>query len=244
MKMRDLERLTGVNRETIRTFLRHNLLPEPDRPKRNVAEYNEAHVAGILAIRRLQREQRLSLPQIERALAGDQDSLPRDPGAFPQLDRLLAARLGEDGGTVPVASLLARNPKAQADAEALARIGAVQIQVKGGEPHLSVTDIQIVTLWGEMRAVGFTEENGFAPEITRHYVEIADDLAEQEVSRFLGAVAGRVEPARAAEMAENAVTLMLRFFGMLRRKAVLEAFARHAAPEGQATLARAGSRPP
>jgi hypothetical protein len=37
LKMRDLERLTGVHRETIRVYFRAGLLPAPDRPKRNVA---------------------------------------------------------------------------------------------------------------------------------------------------------------------------------------------------------------
>ena len=55
MKMRELERRTGVNRETIRVYLREGLLKAPLRPKANVAEYDESHVQGILAIRELQR---------------------------------------------------------------------------------------------------------------------------------------------------------------------------------------------
>jgi DNA-binding transcriptional MerR regulator len=226
MKMRDLERLTGVNRETIRVYLREGLLPEPDRPKPNVADYGEAHVRGILAIRNLQQERGLTLPQIKRAMAGDVAAMPADPSALQHLDALVAARLGADGARVPLASLVARNPQADADARALASVGAVTIRRIDGEPHLSTIDAQIVSLWHEMRAAGFTEERGFTPAITSYYVEAAKALADTEVSRFLAVLGTQVDAGRAADMARTAVDLMLPFFGLLRTKAVISAFAR------------------
>jgi DNA-binding transcriptional MerR regulator len=230
MKMRDLERRTGVNRETIRVYFRQGLLPEPHRPKPNVAEYDEAHVAGVLAIRELQHERRLSLPQIKRAMAGDPDALPADAGAFPHLDTLVAARLGVEGAMVPLETATARNPAAIEDAKALAAVGAVRLRRRGGRLYLSPTDAQIVGLWGDMRAAGFTEEVGFAPAVTRFYVEAADALARQEVERFLGILGGRVDAQRMAGMAKAAVDLMLPFFGLLRTKAVLDAFAERSPP--------------
>ncbi len=47
MKMRDLERRTGIGRETIRYYIRFGLLPEPVRPKRNVADYTDEHVRRL-----------------------------------------------------------------------------------------------------------------------------------------------------------------------------------------------------
>ena len=49
LKMRDLERETGVGREAIRFYLREGLLPEPTRPARNVAHYTQEHVT-VLAV--------------------------------------------------------------------------------------------------------------------------------------------------------------------------------------------------
>ena len=54
--MRDLERASGVGRETIRYYIGLGLLPEPARPKPNVADYGEEHVSRLLAklgVRRL-----------------------------------------------------------------------------------------------------------------------------------------------------------------------------------------------
>ena len=56
LKMKDLETRTDVSREAIHFYLREGLLPEPERPKRNVAHYNEGHVARIKLIKRLQEE--------------------------------------------------------------------------------------------------------------------------------------------------------------------------------------------
>lgn len=237
MKMRDLERLTGVNRETIRVYLREGLLPQPQRPKANVAEYGPAHVKAVLAIRRLQRDRNLTVPQIKRALAGDPNALPADPAAFPHLDTLLAARLGVDDALTPVDSLLPRNPQAAQDAQALAAIGAVELHQRNGETQLSRIDAQIVSLWGDMRAAGFTEARGFAPAVTALYVEAAADLARREVDNFLSLISSEATEADAAEMAQSAIALMLPFFGLLRTKAVLQAF------EGYVAARHAGGPP-
>ena len=54
MKMKELEAATGIGRETIRYYIREGLLPEPVRPKRNVATYGREHVKRLNLIRRLQ----------------------------------------------------------------------------------------------------------------------------------------------------------------------------------------------
>jgi DNA-binding transcriptional MerR regulator len=224
MKMRELERRTGVNRETIRVYLRHGLLPEPRRSARNVADYGEEHVRGILSVRKLQTEQRLPLARIKRALEGDPVAVPADTGVFTQLEHLLGARLGLHGNLVPLSTLRWRNPCAEADARALQRIGAVRLRRRGGRPMLSHVDAQLVALWGDMRSAGFTEEQGFEPEVTRMYVQAATRLARQEVRTFLNVLAGREHTAPAAEMVDVALSTMLAFLGLLRTRAVLEEF--------------------
>jgi len=238
MKMRDLERLTGVNRETIRVYLRESLLPEPVRPKPNVAEYDETHVEAIRAIRELAGSRGFTLPQIKRALAGDLAALPADTSAYPHLDALVAARIGMTGSLVPLTSVESRNPRALADARALAAVGAVCLKRVGGRWQLSPIDAQIVGLWGEMRAAGFTEELGFEPSVTSFYVDAARRLAEEEVSRFQQTLHNRLDPASTAALAKTALDIMLRFFGLLRTKAVVAAFAARDTHAGVAVATR------
>lgn len=225
MKMRELERATGVNRETIRVYIREGLLPEPERPKGNVADYSAAHVSAIRAIRELKRGGNITVPQLKRALKGDPAAMPADPAAFPHLDTLLAARLGIEDGLVPMEKLAASHAEAAEDIRGLAKIGAVKPVRRGGRSYLTQPDAQIVMLWGQMRAAGFDEAHGFTPAVLRFYVEAAQALAGREVSEFLRILAGAgTGETEAAAMAQAATTLMLPFFGHLRTKAVLAAF--------------------
>src|SRR5512134_917083 len=65
LKMKDLEQATGVGRESIRFYIREGLLPEPERPGRNVAWYDESFVERISLIKRLQQERFLPLSVIK-----------------------------------------------------------------------------------------------------------------------------------------------------------------------------------
>ena len=79
LKMKDLEARTGLSRQAIHFYLREGLLPEPHRPKRNVAHYSEEHVARIKLIKRLQEEKFLPLGVIKNMLA-DADTPRRGCG--------------------------------------------------------------------------------------------------------------------------------------------------------------------
>jgi DNA-binding transcriptional MerR regulator len=132
MKMRELERRTGVSRQMVQFYLAHGLLPEPVRPKANVAEYGEEHVRAIEVIRRLQTEGRLKIQEIKQALAGGAAASPGEVAVLPHLDRLFALRAGVDTQLVPLASIERRNPKARADARVLEQIGAIEIETQDG----------------------------------------------------------------------------------------------------------------
>jgi DNA-binding transcriptional MerR regulator len=220
MKMRDLERATGVNRETIRVYFRQGLLPQPQRSARNVADYGDVHVRGILSIRRMQEKGRVPLAQIKRALEGDPGAMPSDAGVAAQLEELVAVRLGTGLPLVPVARLVASNPHAAVDARKLHRVGAVTLRREKGRPALSPVDANLVKLWGEMRAAGFTESAGFTPAVVQIYVESAERLAKLESKTFFDALSGRSSEVAATRMAAQALSTMLEFFGVVRMKAL------------------------
>lgn len=237
MKMRDLEQRTGVNRETIRVYLRHGLMPEPLRPKANVADYSEDHVRSVLAIRQLQKERHLPLHLIKRAMDGDPNVMHVDANAFPHLDRLIAARVGVDDALIPLSAARKRNPHADSDARILEKIGAVKLVRRGGKPHLSRIDAQLVGLWGDLRAAGYTEELGFSPEVCKLHVEAAQALAHAELKIFLEHMSGKRPEDPAADMAQAALTHLLSFFGLIRIKTILADLR-----EGAADGARAPKR--
>jgi DNA-binding transcriptional MerR regulator len=221
MKMRDLEAQTGLSRETIRVYLRHGLLPEPKRPDRNVADYDERHVRAIRAVRELQRDSGLTLRQIKDVLKGRQGHRRIQASAFQNLEALVTTRVGLDDRQIPIRSLLKAFPHAEKDARVLQSIGIVEIIETASGPALSVTDTRLVSIWGEMRTAGFTEALGFTPDVLAFYVEPAEFVASREAAIFLEHTEGKISGEQAAEMLQSALRVMLDFFGLVRMKAFL-----------------------
>lgn len=221
LRMRDLERLTGVDRETIRVYFREGLLPSPVRPKRNVAHYSDVHVRGILTVRNLHQNGRVPLKQIRRAMSGDALAIPSDATSFVQLEALVAAQMDTGEALVPLSRIEAQCPGASRDARAFSKVGALEIVRRRRTNCVSRTDARLLALWNRMREAGFSEANGFSPEVVDAYVETANALAHIEVKRFLSIVRGRFDEPQAAHLALTAITVMIEFFGLLRMKAVL-----------------------
>lgn len=238
MKMRELESRTGVNRETIRIFLRHGLVPEPTRPKHNVADYDESHVRAVLAVRELQRNSTLTLRQIRETLHGEQGDTRVEASAFQHLEELVATRVGIDVQPILLQSLTKAYPDAPSDAQRLASIGAIEILNSRHGPALSVTDTRLVTIWSEMRQSGFTEDLGFSPEMLTFYLQPAAAIARQESALFLERTEGRIDGETAAAMLQVGLRLMLDFFGLLRMKRLLENIQRPEAPKPRRTRAK------
>ena len=219
--MRELERRTGVNRETIRVFLRHGLIPAPTRPKSNVADYSEAHVEAIRAVRDLQRNSSMTLRQIRDAMNGEQAGRPVDATAFQHLEALVATRIGIDVRPILFASLAKAYPLAESDARVLANIGVIDILDTPDGASLSITDARLVTIWSEMRQAGFDEEHGFTPDLLAYYIEPAFVVADNEARLFLERVEGRISEDRAAAMLQTGLRQMQDFWGLIRIKRFL-----------------------
>lgn len=238
MKMAELEARTGVHRETIRVYLRHGLLPPPQRPHRNVAIYGEEHVEAIAAVQRLQRENRLTLPEIGVMLKGGAPSNRVEANAFGQLEQLVAARLGYNEHLVSIRSLERQSQYARSDAEALERLGIIQIMRHKKGDRLGLSDAQLVLIWGRMRAAGFVEELDFTPDMLGFYKQASEFVAGWEAKTFMERTEGRVDVNAAASMLEQALSLMLDFFGIMRTKAFMRNIddieSRRDAPSGDA----------
>ncbi len=241
--MRELEARTGVNRETIRVYFREGLLPEPNRPARNVADYGEEHIRAIAAVRKLQRESGMTLPQIKATLNGERSELIVGASALPHLEELVSSRVGVSHGLVSLDVLVGQAPMARVDALALARIGIIELVASPGGAMLSITDAGLVNIWGRMRRVGFDEDLGFPPEILDYYVEAAEYVAGKEAQLFLERVEGRIGEDEAAAMLEFALPAMLDFFGIIRQKIFLRNIGDRTKQGGDIMVVKPGSAP-
>ena len=222
MKMRELEQRTGVNREVIRILIREGLVPQPERPARNAADYDERHVAAIAAVRQLQQTSRLTLKEIKGAMEGNGLAAAGPAVAYRQLEELLAIRFDmREAKMMPLAALLERYPKAKRDAKVFEALGMLTLVETDEGEMISLADARLVEIWGQIREVGFVEETGFPPENISFYLEAAEMVARNEAGLFVEMSEGRIADDRAATMLHVALPLMLDFFGLLRIKAFM-----------------------
>ncbi len=204
LKMKDLAARTGVSREAIHFYLREGLLPEPQRPKRNVAYYSEEHVVRLQVIKRLQEEHNLPLREIKRRLA-DADFQALTPGDdLAAFEYLFLSLINGDlpSGDRSLADVAADTGFTQAEIEDLAQRGVVHL--RGG--RLDFRDVGILRSWAKMREVGYTNDAGYDAAYLSRYEALTRELAELEVTRFLASFASLPSDA-AAEQASVGIEI-------------------------------------
>ena len=221
--MRELERLSGVGRETIRFYIKEGLLPEPERTGRNSAWYDARFLPGLRLIRELRPKRFLPLHVIKAIVAGDAPP-PRDEvRTLLELDgRLFPAVAGaQPAEPERLRTVAKRVGLPVSEIRALAAEGAVEITVRAGGEWLDETGQRICELWGRIRRAGFTDALGFGPHRLGMYVDMVRWLARQELAMFTQGVSGKVPTERIVRMAEDGITLVNPIIGLLRKSTLL-----------------------
>jgi DNA-binding transcriptional MerR regulator len=242
--MKDLERATGVSRETIRYYIREGLLPEPERPERNVAWYDAAFVERILLIKRLQSERFLPLSVI-KGIVGDVRQLTDvETRALHALDGQIApppARAA--AGPHPpetIARIAKRLGLSVKEIRELADGGAVELVVRDGKASLEGTSVAFLESWARFRQAGFTEDLGFTPGEAALYVETLTGLAREELRRFGARVPARVDADTARRLARDGIDRGNEMIGLLREAILLRLLAAGNQPGEDAGTGDAG----
>lgn len=228
MKMKELEEKSGIGRETIRYYIREGLLPEPDRPKTNVAIYSEDHLRRLDLIRTLQRERFLPLGVIRKLIeeAGD-----REPDMVPGLfgfEIMLADQLGAESTRSPVEveKLAEDSGMPMEEIHAIADEGIITLsQSPGGKVVVSAQDAGIISNWAKVQALGFSSDKGYGVDYLRKYNVLAEALGDLDVTAFYERLADNVDTDKASAMSAAAIPQSLEVFGHLRIKAILRKIA-------------------
>lgn len=230
MKMKELEERSGIGRETIRYYIREGLLPEPDRPKTNVAIYSEAHLRRLELIRTLQRERFLPLGVIRKLIeeAGDREP-DTVPGLF-GLEIMLADRLGTENSRTPVDldKLSEDSGMSMEEIHQIAEKGLITPhETPAGKQAVSTQDAALISSWARVQALGFSIDKGYGVDYLMQYHALAEAMAEFDVTAFYDRLADDLDTDTAASMASSAIPQALEVFGHLRTKAILRKVAEH-----------------
>lgn len=232
MRMRDLERATGVGRETIRFYIREGLLPEPERTGRNSAWYDARFVERLRLVRELRQKRFLPLHVIKAIVGGDATPSRDEIRTLVELDGKLFPAVA--GMPVPPAERLGvvatRSGLSVSEIRALAENGALEITTRGGREWLEEPAIHMVELWARVRRAGFSDALGFGPHRLRLYVDLVSWLAREELRMFSQGLTGRVGTEEAVRMAEDGITLVNPIIGLLRRQILLRYIAQGNVP--------------
>src|SRR5581483_551225 len=233
--MKDLERSTGVGRETIRFYIREGLLPEPDRPSRNVAWYDSSFVERIRLIKDLQGRRFLPLHVIKAILAGEAAPRPAEVQTLLDLDGRLFRTAGIDPErpAETVAALARRTGLSRREIHRLAEASAIALETRRGSAWVAGGSVRLVELWAQLRAAGYREELGFVPENLALYVDTIRWLAREELRMFTRGVTGRVDGERSAAMAEAGIELVNEMIAVLRKSILLRYIAEGNVPEDE-----------
>jgi DNA-binding transcriptional MerR regulator len=223
LKMRDLERLAGVGREAIRFYIHAGLLPEPERPARNVAWYDESFVERILLIKRLQNERYLPLAVIKAIVSGGEAPPEAEARTLRDLEPNLTPAILSQRRRVPerLSALAKRVGLRAAEIRGLADAGLVEVNPRDGDQWLEGSAVTLVELWADLRAAGFTREIGFEPRDAALYVQFVNWLAREELRIFTRNVTGKVDAERAREMAQRGVEILNRILCLVHENAIL-----------------------
>ncbi len=222
MRMRDLEKVSGVSRETIRFYIREGLLPEPVKTSRNSAVYDEEHLARLFAIRRLRGDRYLPLSVIRSLLETSQAEGSAPAELLHDVDRYLQARLQPEGVRESAAAVAAEYSD---DPDHLAECidaGLIEVAKDG---TISPRDARILRIVNEIAALGFTRKSGYTGDISARYVELMRWLAREEVRDFLANSAARLSREQASDMAARVVPLLNTLLGELHVREILGALA-------------------
>ena len=243
MKMKDLERAAGVGRETIRFYIREGLLPEPERPGRNVAWYDEAFVERLVLIKELQQKRFLPLHVI-RAIVGAGVPPSRDEvRTLLELDgKLFPALAGAPAPAPERLSAIARRVGIRAaDIREFAAVEMIELVTRDGDQWLEEPAVRLVELWAKLREAGFDERLGFTAASFRIYVDFVRWLAREELRMFAHGLTGRVTPDVSARMAEAGINGINQMLPVLRRNTLLKYIAEGNVPADERTALAANA---
>jgi DNA-binding transcriptional MerR regulator len=235
LKMKDLERATGVGREAIRYYIREGLLPEPERPERNVAWYDASFVERILLVKRLQSERFLPLSVIKGIVGDERHLSDRESQALSALTGKIVPAIERERphGAETLPKLAKRVGLQVAELREMASLGVVELVVRGGRQCLEGTSVALVETFARVRAAGFTADIFPVSDIAI-YVEMVQWLTREELQRFGTRVAAKVDAETARRMAQDGIDRMNELIALLRTSILLRAIAAGSPPADEA----------
>lgn len=212
LRMSDLCRESGLDRQAIHFYIREGLLPPGEKSGRNMAFYKPSHLRRLHLIRRLQHERFLPLKAIKGVLDQTDEGFSEEQRGFlGELRGRLAGELAPravQGDLVPMAPLLERTGVVEAEVDRMLSVGFIApAAMADGSRAIHAAEVWRIEFWGRMRAAGFSDSLGFSVEDIAIYEDFVDRLVQTEAAIISERLAA-VGPDLAAPMVEAALPII------------------------------------
>jgi DNA-binding transcriptional MerR regulator len=208
LKMKELESRTGVSRESIRFYIREGILPQPEKPLKNVAHYNEDHVLRIRLIKKLQEEKFMPLGRIKALLKSVKFSELATMGNLAEFEFTFSSLVNGDVRS-PDTSLdifVQESNYSHQDLIQMHEMGIIHIKTEKAVEYIDSFDVSVLDKWHQIKTLGFEDKFGYDLNFLLQYVEAARKISIREVDQFFEAFAS--SPVKAfAELGAKGVQL-------------------------------------
>ncbi len=184
LKMKELSEITEVSSGTIRYYIQQGLLPQPHKPHKNMAYYDESYVEKVRLIKDLQQNHFLPLEVIKMVINENGYDLKKAKNWLNQADHIswFESKL-EQNDLKPMSKdeILEFSGVDIEDFDAAIKYNMVKPDKNG---LFNKEDIEVALLASEFRKIGLTVERGFTIEFLVLHYEMLEFLARKEVDIF------------------------------------------------------------
>ncbi|MGM0576570.1 MAG: MerR family transcriptional regulator [Myxococcota bacterium] len=214
-RMKDLCRVTGLDRQAIHYYIREGLLPPGEKTGRNMAWYDDEHLRRLRLIRKLQHERFLPLRAIKAVLDDQSEGFDERQRRFlAEIRTRLSDDLAPDGGEprmVPADEALGDAPLDPDDLQEMAGAGFVRTtRDEAGCVLIAEEDVWRAEMWAGFRGAGFTRDLGFTAEDVGVYEDAVRGLVRQE-AEWVSQRLAHLPPERVAAMVQAAMPIVRGF---------------------------------
>lgn len=230
IKIGELVRKSGVQKETIRYYINNGLLPSPLKTGKNMAYYDDSYVDRIKQIKELQLKYFLPLKVIREIVAQPNAELSSSElvilrDTVNNLMRLQEIRRTYNPHTLEELSRRAGLSKKEInEMEKCEMISS--FKDKNGRKVYLDADIKVVEAFAGIRSGGMSGSMGFKVDQFRMQSDVISTLAKEEVKDFVRKLGlefkGNYDIEYLAYLGENAIERVNAFIAALRRKKILE----------------------
>lgn len=214
-RIKDLIRMTGVSKETIRFYINEGLLPPPVKTAHNMGWYSDRHVELLGLISELQSERYLPLKAIRLLLQGH-DGLALSESqrqAFEGMRRRITADHRELVVSDDAAKLARDMGLSRREQKELLELGLAA----GGK--VTMSDIEIARQWIAIRDAGLSLERGFSPRDLRYMQDVVEFALRAEIDIFLRRI-DSIPDDDAGRVIDVVIPALSRLFALLHERSV------------------------